>query len=97
MGATRTEGVRIAGIATAVPDRVLTAADDAVRFGAEEIQRVVKNTGVTRRTVAYHLCTSDLCAAAAERLLADLKWSKETIDVIVVVTQTPDYPSPATA
>ena len=97
MASTRIDGVRVAGIATAVPDRIRTAADDAVRFGAEEIQRVVKNTGVTRRTVAYHLCTSDLCEAAVGRLLPELGWSRETIDVLVLVTQTPDYPSPATA
>lgn len=97
MGATRTDHVRIAGIATAVPDRVKTSADDAVRFGADEMQRVVKNTGVSRRSVAYHLCTSDLCAAAVEKLLPELGWERESIDVIVLVTQTPDYPSPATA
>lgn len=97
MTATRTVGVRIAGLATAVPDRVRTASDDAELFGAEEIQRVVKNTGVTRRSVADHLCTSDLCAAAVDRLLPALDWSRESIDVLVLVTQTPDYPSPATA
>jgi 3-oxoacyl-[acyl-carrier-protein] synthase III len=97
MAATRIEHIRIAGIATAVPDRIRTSDDDALRFGHEEMVRVVKNTGVTRRAVADHLCTSDLCVAAAERLLPELGWARESIDVLIVVTQTPDYPSPATA
>jgi 3-oxoacyl-[acyl-carrier-protein] synthase-3 len=89
--------VRITGIVSTVPDRVRTWEDDAKVFGLEEMKRVVNNIGVTRRTVAEHLCTSDLCEAAAEPLLERLGWSKESIDAVVVVTQTPDYPSPATA
>jgi 3-oxoacyl-[acyl-carrier-protein] synthase-3 len=93
----RIEGVKLAGIVTAVPDRIITEEDDAKRFGVEEMQRVVKNTGITRRSVAEHLCTSDLCHYAALRLLEKLAWPKDSIDLIVMVTQTPDYPSPATA
>ncbi len=97
MAVTRIQNVRVAGIASAVPDRIRTSADDAVRFGEEEMRRVVKNTGVTTRSVADHLCTTDLCQHAAERLLADLGWDKESIDVLILVTQTPDYPSPASS
>ncbi len=97
MTTARIDDVRIVGLATAVPDRTRTADDEAARFGVEEMQRVVKNIGVTVRSVAEHLCTSDLCVAAAERLLAELGWAKDSIDVLVMVTQTPDYPSPATA
>jgi len=95
--AARIHDVRIVGLATAVPDRTRSANDEVERFGAEEMQRVVRNIGVTVRTVAEHLCTSDLCVAAGEKLLAELGWPKDSIDVLVVVTQTPDYPSPATA
>src|SRR5258706_2020229 len=89
--------VRITGIASSVPDRIRTAEDDAKVFGVEEMKRVVNNIGVTRRTVAEHLCSSDLGEAAAGKRLEHLGWAKETIDAVVVVTQTPDYPSPATA
>lgn len=97
MAVSRIQNVRVAGIASAVPDRTRTMKDDAARFGEEEMRRVVKNTGVTTRSVADHLCTSDLCGFAAERLLADLGWSRDSIDVLVLVTQTPDYSSPATS
>jgi len=97
MASVRIEDVKLVGLATAVPDRIRTWEDDAKRFGLEEMQRVVKNTGVSTRSVADHLCTSDLCAAAAEKLIAQLGWDKASIDLVVMVTQTPDYPSPATA
>src|SRR5258706_11032090 len=89
--------VAIRGVVSAVPDRIRTWEQDAERFGVEEMQRVVKNIGVTRRSVAEHLCTSDLCQAAAEDLIAKLGWAKDSIDAVIMVTQTPDYPSPATA
>src|SRR4051812_30915141 len=97
MATVKLENIRLAGVVSAVPDRVRTWEDDAMLFGADEMQRVIKNTGVTRRAVADHLCTSDLCQAAAEHLLEKLQWPKDSIDVLVMVTQTPDYPSPATA
>jgi 3-oxoacyl-[acyl-carrier-protein] synthase-3 len=97
MATIKIDSVRVAGIVSAVPDRIRTWEDDAKLFGADEMQRVIKNTGVTRRSVAEHLCTSDLCQAAAESLLERLHWPKDSIDAIVLVTQTPDYPSPATA
>src|SRR5207253_2563309 len=85
------------GIVSSVPDRERTWEQEIERFGREEMERVVKNIGVTRRTVAEHLCTSDLCQAAAEKLLAGIGWAKDSVDAVVMVTQTPDYPSPATA
>jgi 3-oxoacyl-[acyl-carrier-protein] synthase-3 len=97
MATVRVENVAIRGIVSAVPDRERTWEQDAEQFGVEEMQRVIKNLGVTRRTVAQHLSTADLCQAAAENLLAKLGWAKDSIDALVLVTQTPDYPSPATA
>ncbi len=97
MASIRIEGVKLVGLVTAVPDKIRTWEDDAKQFGVEEMQRVVKNTGVSKRSVADYLCTSDLCYAAAERLISTIGWDKSSIDVLVLVTQTPDYPSPATA
>lgn len=41
--------------------------------------------------------TSDLCVAAAEKLISDLGWEKNDIEAIVFVSQTTDYYLPATA
>ena len=90
--------VRIAGIASAVPQRVLTLADDAHIFGATEIERISQNIGVQKRhVVGPSTCTSDLCCAAANRLLDDLGWDRSSIDALIFVSQTPDYFMPATA
>jgi 3-oxoacyl-[acyl-carrier-protein] synthase-3 len=97
MGTIRVDNVRMVGLASAVPETVITAADDAKTFGEDETRRVVKNTGVAQRRVVKDLCVSDLCVAAGERLLGDLGWSRDSVDVVVMVTQCPDYPSPATA
>ena len=43
------------------------------------------------------MCASDLCEPAAVALLKNLGWDPTSIDVLVFVTQSPDYISPATA
>lgn len=59
--------------------------------------RLAKNTGFTRLSVVPSgVCTSDLCVEAAGRLFADGA-NKDEIGAIVFVSQTPDYPAPATS
>jgi 3-oxoacyl-[acyl-carrier-protein] synthase-3 len=43
------------------------------------------------------MCTSDICFAAADRLLNDLAWPRESVDALIFVSQTPDYVLPATS
>jgi 3-oxoacyl-[acyl-carrier-protein] synthase-3 len=98
MATTRIEGVRLAGIAAAVPDSIVTLEDDARVFGAEDARRIFKNTGVKSRHVTRNgMCTSDFCLAAATRLLDDLGWERDSVDALVFVTQGPDYFAPASA
>ncbi|WP_197075399.1 ketoacyl-ACP synthase III [Sphingomonas sp. Ag1] len=55
-------------------------------------------TGVAHRHwVDADTTTSDLCAAAATRLMETLDWLPESVDAIVFISQTPDYRLPATA
>jgi len=91
-------GVRMCGLASAVPDSVVTLEDDARVFGEDDARRVFKNTGARQRHVTKNgMCASDLCEPAAKALLAELKWEPASIDLLIVVTQSPDYFSPATA
>lgn len=91
-------GVRLAGVASAVPEPTRSADDLAALFGPEDSQKIVDSVGVqTRHIAGDSTCTSDLCEAAAARILADLGWSPGSIDALVLVTQTPDYVLPATA
>lgn len=90
-------GVRLSGVASAVPEPTRTADDLAALFGPDEAGRIVDSVGVQTRHVASETtCTSDLCYAAADRLLKELDWAPESIDALVLVTQTPDYVLPAT-
>lgn len=98
MASSRISNVRIAGIASAVPEPVLTEESDAFVFGEAEMRKISESTGVKKRHVApVGMCTSELCFAAAEKLLEDLEWSRDSIDALIFVSQTPDYFLPATS
>lgn len=64
----------------------------------KERKLFVDTVGIRYRRVAPPNTTaSDLCLAAAEKLLSDLKWKKDEINALVFITQTPDYLIPNTA
>ncbi len=90
--------VKVAGISVAIPEYFRSRVDDEAVFGAEIVAKIRQHSGVSRRPVVPNgLCTSDLCFAAAGRLLEELDWSRESIDALIFVTQTPDYVLPATS
>lgn len=98
MAIVRVENVRMAGLASSVPDFVRTVDDDVERFQSEDFRKIGESIGVTSRRIAPEgVCASDLCVAAAERLLEELDWDRDSIQAVLFVTQTPDYPAPATA
>ncbi|HEY4177027.1 MAG TPA: ketoacyl-ACP synthase III [Kofleriaceae bacterium] len=95
---TSVRGVRIAGVAAAVPEQIVANEQAGERFGAAEAAKIIKSTGIVRRRVAADgQCASDLCIPAGERLLADLGWDKASVDALIFVSQTGDYLLPATA
>ena len=88
---------RLAGLVSALPTHVEENAALADRFGAEAIAKIIAATGIERRPIGTTETVGSLGTLAGRRLLERLDWPTETIDLIVVVTQTPDYPMPATA
>ncbi|WP_455665227.1 ketoacyl-ACP synthase III [Phocaeicola sp.] len=93
-----TTNLSIKGIAACVPKMVEENRESSVFHSTEECEKFIQTTGIERRRrAADSICTSDLCLAAAEKLLIDLKWQKETVDCLIFVTQTPDYILPATS
>jgi 3-oxoacyl-[acyl-carrier-protein] synthase-3 len=98
MAVSKVSGVRLAGIASAVPDHKHHFSELAGTFGSEEVKKISDSTGVVERyLVPPGMCTSDLAYAAAEKLLAELGWERSTVDAVILVSQTLDYVLPATA
>ena len=89
--------VKVIGMAAAVSNtwdnvREFSTEDEAV------INKFIKTTGVEGRYSANpRQCTSDFCFAAAEKVLAEKKISREEVGVLVFITQSSDYYLPATA
>lgn len=98
MSRTTIEGLRIAGVATCVPPRIVDNLVDSRGFDADEVRKVVAMAGVReRRVVDAGVTSADLCFEAAERLLERLDWERDSVSGLVFVTQTPDYWLPSTS
>ncbi|CAG1004219.1 3-oxoacyl-[acyl-carrier-protein] synthase III [Burkholderiales bacterium] len=97
MAAVTLERVRIRGLASCVPKASVGNLDCAEDKRSER-ERLVRNIGILTRRICYPWqFFSDLAKAAAERLLDAVEWTREEIDALIVVTQSPDYLIPATA
>lgn len=90
------KNVRIAGIASCVPKQVYYTKDYLVndKYNADEF---IRSTGIVSRRLDENYTTSDLCLHAAEKLISDLRWDKSEINLLIFVTQGPDYLCPSTA
>lgn len=85
------------GLCAAVPRQTASNLDLELLQERDRLA-LVRTTGIEmRRIAAPEVCASDLCHAAAERLLAQLAWDRDTIDILLFVTQTPDLLLPGTA
>lgn len=93
--------VRIAGVSAAVPKNCISNLDlpDGRAGGANDYspEEFIAQTGVGERRFSEKLCASDLCFAAAERLIQDIGWNKSDIEAVLFVSQYPDYKLPCTA
>lgn len=90
-------GIRLAAVGSAVPRAVRTPRDEAGSFPGDNIDKLAQSTGVQQRHTSGQLCASDLGTAAGKTVLSALAWSEDSIDLLVFVTQTPDYRLPANA
>jgi 3-oxoacyl-[acyl-carrier-protein] synthase-3 len=92
-----TNSMSIKGIAAAVPiNKEENCNYDYITVAERNL--LIKTTGIKSRHIAKKgTTTADLCFGAAEKLIAELKWDKSKIDLIVFVSQSPDYILPATS
>lgn len=90
--------IGITALAAAVPKRVIDNYKYTEHFDSEEVRKVVDKIGVYERRFAdENTCASDLCYAAANRLIEDNNIPRDEIDLVVFISQTPDYRMPATS
>lgn len=94
------EDVKIAAIAASVPEAEINIAaklddpEEDPRF----IKQFMKNTGIkARRKSGYQQTAADFSYSAAKQIMDAGYYQPEEIGILINITQTPDYRTPATA
>jgi 3-oxoacyl-[acyl-carrier-protein] synthase-3 len=85
-------------IAVHLPERVETNAQLQAEFPSWDMELIYQKTGIAARHIAADdECASDLAVKASQRLFQDYDVDPQSIDFLLLCTQTPDYPLPTTA
>ncbi len=98
MALSKTSGINIEGIVSLVPaninDNLLLT-----HLSQSDKEALIHHTGIRYRRVVNEENTSikNLFIKGITNLLANLKWEKESIDILICVTQTPNVSIPATS
>jgi 3-oxoacyl-[acyl-carrier-protein] synthase-3 len=94
----RFENISITALSGVVPPRIIDNINYTHFMTKSEVEAVIKMTGIAQRRFAdENTCSSDLCVAAAERLFQECDIDRNEIDILIFVSQTPDYRTPPTA
>lgn len=92
------KNIGITALSAAVPQHVIHNYKYTEFFPSEQVKEVVDKIGIYERRFAdEETCSSDLCFAAAEKLFEDNNVNREEIDLLIFISQTPDYRMPATS
>ncbi|MGB7342726.1 MAG: ketoacyl-ACP synthase III [Pirellulaceae bacterium] len=85
-------------IAVHLPSRVETNDELQQLFPRWDLKRIEEKTGIRQRHIAEPSETaSDLAVQSAEKLFAEHRVDRNSIDFVLLCTQTPDYPLPTTS
>ncbi|MGN0704238.1 MAG: 3-oxoacyl-ACP synthase III family protein [Lentihominibacter sp.] len=87
-------GIRIIGVGKNLPERVVTN-DEMSQYIDTDNEWIIERTGIAQRHVATTEKSLDMAAAAAEEALEGI--DKESIDLVIVATVTPDDITPSMA
>lgn len=92
------KNISIRGIVSAVPNNEVCNKDYVEKIQNHRIQKQIRLTGIDKRRVTVgKQKASDLATVAANDLLERLQWEKDSIDVMIFVTQSPDLSRPSSA
>lgn len=90
--------VVVAGISCVLPGVKKETRDYIGVFEEKDIEKFIETTGIQQRYLSNGKQTaSDLCCAAARRLMEHKKLSGDDIDALIFITQDPDFKVPSTA
>ena len=91
-------GIGIRAVAACVPPKKVFNKDLGYLIPQEEVDKTIDSIGIEEKRFAEtDVCASDLCFKAAEKLLEDNKIDRNSIDMLLFLSQTPDYKIPATS
>lgn len=92
------ENIGIEALSATVPKHVVKTKDFISIFSEEHIKKFISATGIEERRISdSDTCSSDLCFKAACDIFEKTDVKKEDIDVVIFVSQTPDYKTPGSA
>lgn len=100
MSLSKFTNVKISGISVVVPEKEIDIYDEAQYYdnSIKKIDRMRKMVGFhKRRVVNDNTTAADLGICAARKLIRNLNINTSEIDMILNITQRPDYMQPATA
>lgn len=92
------KNVSIRGISACAPSHVEDNMDIPV-FNEGEAERVIAQTGIRQKHTVPDgsMLASDLCVAACEKLLTELHWERDSVELLGFVSLSHDYQEPPTA
>lgn len=92
------EGIRIASIAASVPEMVINVMSELDNPDPKYVKSFMKNTGILeKRKSGFSQTAGDFSFSAAKQIMDAGYYKPEEIGVLINLTQTPDYRTPATA
>ena len=87
----------MAGVSACFPENVVETSDIDL-MSPEDVENFNRTVGIRRRHIASDdVCASDMCRKAAEKLLEELGWERDSIDVLIFESVTGDYRTPPTS
>lgn len=90
--------IGIRSMAATVPNKVIKTSSLTDYYSEDTIQKFIAATGVEERRFAdIDICASDLCYNAACQIFNETEIKREDIDVLLFVSQSPDYKIPQTS
>lgn len=92
------DNVKIIGISACVPKNISFNSELLNQYPNEEVDKIINNIGIKeKRFVDENISASDLCFKAADQLLNEMEIERSSIDMLIFLSQLPDYRIPATS